>query len=207
MRYIGPKKKLCRREGINLFGTEKYDLEKGKKSIFKSRKTSEFGIQLRKKQTAKRMYWLSEKQFLWYFTKAQKSSKEGTTGDKMLRLLELRLDNVVFRSGFARTRMQARQFVSHEHFMLNGIKVSIPSISLKVWDVIELRPKLKESTLYKSLLEDIAEFSKDSKNKISSAKWIDVDMKNLKILIKDVPKEEDFERIIDIQKIVEFYSK
>lgn len=125
----------------------------------------------------------------------------------MLRLLELRIDNVIYRSGFARTRMQSRQFVSHEHFTLNGIKVSIPSISLKVGDVVELRPKLKESPLYKSLLEELEEFAKESKGKISSAKWIDVDIKNLKITINALPEKEDFEQIIDIQKIVEFYSK
>ena len=125
----------------------------------------------------------------------------------MLRLLELRLDNVVYRSGFARTRMQSRQFTGHAHFTLNGVKVSIPSISLKVGDVIELRPKLKESPLYKSLLEELAEFTKDSKAKVSSAKWIEVDIKNLKITVTALPEKEDFEQVIDIQKIVEFYSK
>lgn len=125
----------------------------------------------------------------------------------MLRLLELRLDNVVFRSGFARTRMQARQFVSHAHFTLNGVKVTVPSISLKVGDVIELRTKLKESPLYKSLLEELEEFAKQSKGKISSAKWIDVDVKSLKITVTALPEKDDFEAIIDIQKIVEFYSK
>ncbi len=207
MRYTWPKKKLCRREGINLFGTEKYDLDKGKRSIMRTRKSSEFWVQLRKKQSAKRMYGLSEKQFASYFTKAQKSTKVGTTGDKMLQLLELRLDNVVYRSGFARTRMQSRQFVSHAHFMVNNVKVTIPSISLKVWDVVELRIKLKESALYKSLFEELQEFAKDSKKKISSAKWIDVDIKNLKITVKSLPEHDDFEQIIDIQKIVEFYSK
>ncbi len=207
MRYTGPKKKLCRREGINLFGTEKYDLEKGKRSVLRTRKWSEFGVQLRKKQLAKRMFGLSEKQFLSYFTKAQKSGAQGTTWEKMLRLLELRLDNVIFRSGFARTRMQARQFASHEHFTVNGVKVSIPSISLKIGDVVELRPKLKESPLYKSLLEELEEFAKESKGKISSAKWIEVDIKNLKITVTALPEKEDFEQVIDIQKIVEFYSK
>ena len=125
----------------------------------------------------------------------------------MLRLLELRIDNVIFRSGFARTRMQSRQFVSHEHFMLNGVKVSIPSIQLKVGDVIELRTKLKESPLYKSLAEELEEFSKGSKGKISSAKWIEVDIKNLKITVTALPEKEDFDQIVDIQKIVEFYSK
>jgi small subunit ribosomal protein S4 len=125
----------------------------------------------------------------------------------MLRFLELRLDNVVFRSGFARTRMQSRQFVSHEHFTLNGIKVSIPSITVKVGDVIELRTKLKESPLYKSLSEELAEFTKDGKGKVSSAKWINVDVKSLKITITALPEKEDFDPIIDIQKIIEFYSK
>lgn len=207
MRYTGPKKKLCRREGVNLFGTEKYDLEKGKKGALRTRKASEFGVQLRKKQMAKRMFGISEKQFAWYFDKAQKSHTAGTTWDKMLRFLELRLDNVVFRSGFARTRMQSRQFVSHEHFTLNGIKVSIPSITVKVGDVIELRTKLKESPLYKSLSEELAEFTKDGKGKVSSAKWINVDVKNLKITITALPEKEDFDPIIDIQKIIEFYSK
>lgn len=125
----------------------------------------------------------------------------------MLKLLELRLDNVVYRSGFARTRMQSRQFVSHAHFTVNGVKVTVPSISLKVGDVIELRTKLKESPLYKSLLEELEEFAKESKGKISSAKWIDVDIKNLKITVTTLPEKEDFEKVIDIQKIVEFYSK
>jgi len=125
----------------------------------------------------------------------------------MLKLLELRLDNVIYRSGFARTRMQARQFVSHAHFTLNGVKVSIPSISLKVGDVIELRTKLKESPLYKSLSEELEEFAKQGKGKISSAKWIDVDVKNLKVTVTALPEKDDFDPIIDIQKIVEFYSK
>ncbi len=125
----------------------------------------------------------------------------------MLKFLELRLDNVVYRSGFARTRMQSRQFVSHAHFTLNGVKVTVPSILLKVGDVIELRTKLKESPLYKSLLEELEEFAKESKGKISSAKWIDVDIKNLKITVTALPEKEDFEQVIDIQKIVEFYSK
>ena len=207
MRYTWPKKKLCRREWVNLFGTEKYDLNKWKRSIMRSRKTSEFGTQLRKKQLAKRMYGLSEKQFFSYYTKALKSQSEGTSWEKMLRFLELRLDNIVYRSGFARTRMQSRQFVSHAHFTVNGVKVTIPSISLKVWDVIELRTKLKESPLYKSLLEELEEFAKESKWKIASAKWIDVDIKNLKITVTNLPEKEDFDSIIDIQKIIEFYSK
>lgn len=207
MRYTWPKKKLCRREWINLFGTEKYDLSNQKRSLLKSRKTSEFGGQLRKKQTAKRMFWLSEKQFIAYYKKAVKSKAEGTTWEKMLRLIELRLDNVVYRANFARTRMQSRQFVSHAHFKLNGVNVDVPSISLKVGDVIELRDKLKESPLYKSLIEELAEFSKENKWDVSKTKWIEVDPKNIKITIKALPEQPDFDQVIDIQKIIEFYSK
>lgn len=207
MRYTWPKKKLCRREGVNLFGTEKYDLTDSKRAPLRSRKTSEFGTQLRKKQLAKRMFWLSEKQFASYFKKAQVSTADWTTWEKMLKLIELRLDNVVYRANFARTRIQSRQFVSHAHFTVNWVKVDIPSISVKVWDVIALRDKLKESSLYKSLLEELEELSKQNKWKVSGCKWIEVDSKKLTITIKSLPTKEDFEQIIDIQKIVEFYSK
>ncbi|MDD4151204.1 MAG: 30S ribosomal protein S4 [Candidatus Gracilibacteria bacterium] len=207
MRYTGPKKKLCRREGLNLFATEKYNLSESKRAPLKSKKVSEYGSQLRKKQSAKRMFGLSEKQFLSYYTKANKSKSEGTTGDKMLRLLELRLDNIVYRANFAITRMQARQFVSHAHFKVNGIKVDIPSVSVKVGDVIELRDKMKESPLYKSLLEELEEFSKKNKGNVTNTKWIDVDTKSLKITIKALPEKEDFDQVIDIKKIIEFYSK
>lgn len=207
MKYTWPKKKLCRREGVNLFWTEKYDLDKSKRWLLRSRKTSEYWVQLRKKQLAKRMFWLSEKQFFSYYQKALRSNTEWTTWEKMLRMLELRIDNVVYRANFARTRMQSRQFINHAHFKLNWIKVDIPSISLKVWDVIELRDKLKESPLYKSLFEELEEFSKQNKWKVSSINWIDVDPKNLKITIKAVPESNDFDQIIDIQKIIEFYSK
>lgn len=207
MHYTWPKKKLCRREGINLFWTEKYDLDKSKRSLLRSRKTSEYWVQLRKKQLAKRMFWLSEKQFFSYYKKALKSSMDWTTWEKMLKMLELRMDNVIFRANFARTRMQSRQFVNHAHFKLNWIKVDIPSISLKIWDVIELRDRLKESPLYKSLFEEMEEFSKKNKWIVSTFKWIDVDVKNLKITVKALPEKQDFDQIIDIQKIIEFYSK
>jgi small subunit ribosomal protein S4 len=125
----------------------------------------------------------------------------------MLKLLELRLDNVIYRANFARTRMQARQFVSHAHFTLNGVKVDVPSISLKVGDVIELRDKLKESSLYKGLLEELQEYAKESKGSISKSKWLDIDVNKLKITVNALPQSDDFDQIIDIQKIVEFYSK
>lgn len=207
MRYTWPKKKLCRREWINLFWTEKYDLSQSKRAPLKSRKTSEYGGQLRKKQMAKRMFGLSEKQFASYYSKAVKSKAEGTTWDKMLRMLELRVDNVIYRANFARTRMQSRQFVNHAHFKLNGVNVDIPSIALKVGDVIELRDKFKESPLYKSLIEELAEFSKWNKWVVTKTKWIEVDPKSIKITVTALPAAEDFDQIIDIQKIIEFYSK
>jgi small subunit ribosomal protein S4 len=207
MRYTWPKKKLCRREGINLFWTEKYDLSKSNRSLLKSRKTGEYGQQLRKKQMAKRMFGLSEKQFFSYYTKALQSNASGTTWEKMLKFLELRLDNVVYRASFARTRNQSRQFVGHSHFKLNGVNVTIPSIIVKVGDVIELRDKMKESPLYKSLFEELEEFSKQNKGKVTNCKWIDVDAKNLKITVTSLPEAGDFDQVIDIQKIIEFYSK
>ncbi len=207
MRYTWPKQKLCRREWVNLFGSEKYDLSKSKRALLKSRKTNEYGTQLRKKQMAKRMFGLTEKQFYSYFEKAHKMHTEWTVWEKMLRLLELRLDNVVFRSNFARTRMQSRQFVNHCHFKLNWVNVNIPSILVKVWDVIELRDKLKETPLYKTLIEELEEFSKSNKGKVTSTRWIEVDPKNIKITIKELPQKDDFDQIIDISKIIEFYSK
>lgn len=207
MRYTWPKKKLCRREWLNLFGTEKYNLSESKRAPLKSKKLSEFWSQLRKKQTAKRMFGLSEKQFFSYFTKAQKSRVEWTTWEKMLKLLELRLDNIVYRANFAITRMQSRQFVSHAHFKLNWVKVDVPSISVKVGDVIQLREKMKESPLYKSLIEELDEFSKKNKWSVTNAKWIEVDPKNITITIKALPEKEDFDQVIDIKKIIEFYSK
>lgn len=209
MRYTGPKLKLCRREGINLFWTEKYDLSKcHRKPMGWSRmsKLSDFGQQLRKKQWAKRMFGLTEKQFVSYYKKAMKV--EWILWENMLRLLELRLDNVVFKSNFARTIMQARQFVWHAHFNVNWKKVNISSYSVKVWDKIELKEKMKDSQLYKTLIEEFKEFS--SKNKsgsITGAKWLDVNPDKLTITISRLPEKEDFDQTIDIQKIIEFYSK
>ena len=209
MRFTGPKVKLCRREGINLFGSEKYDLSQNHRKLLgggKFGKQSEFGIQLRKKQAAKRMFGVTEKQFALYYKKALKT--KGVTGEAMLQALELRFDNVVFKSNFARTPMQARQFVGHAHFHVNGKKVNIPSYSMKVGDVITLREKMKESPLYKTLIEEFGEFvKKNTSGTITTAKWLTVDPSKLTITIKALPQKEDFDQTIDIQKIIEFYSK
>ncbi len=208
MRYTGPKTKLCRREGINLFGSEKYDLSQNHRKPLSSRfgKTSGFGLQLRKKQAAKRMFGLTERQFSNYYKKAVRM--KGVLGENMLSLLERRLDNVVFKASFARTMMQARQFVGHAHFLVNGKKVNIPSYAVAAGDVITLREKMKESPVYKTLVLEFEEFVKANSNgTVSAAKWLEVDAKNLSITVKALPAKEDFDQVIDVQKIIEFYSK
>ncbi len=208
MRYTGPKTKLCRREGVNLFGSEKYDLSQNHRKPLQARfgKSSGFGVQLRKKQTAKRMFGITEKQFSNYFKKA--SRMLGVTGDHMLSMLERRLDTVIFRSNFARTQMQARQFVGHAHFLVNGNKVNIPSYQVAVGDVIELREKMKESPIYKGLVAEYEEFMKsNSTGNVTTTKWIEVSTTKLTITVKALPQKEDFDPTIDIGKIIEFYSK
>lgn len=207
MRYTGPKMKLCRREGYNLFGTEKYNLENNHRRVRRSGKLSEFGVQLRKKQAAKRQYALSEKQFKKYYEKATKVT-DLTTGDAMLRSLELRLDTVILRANFARTIMQARQCVNHAHFLVNGKKLDIPSYQVRVGDVISIKEKLKESPLYKGLAEEFAAFAqKNSDATITNVKWLSVDPKNLTVTVTALPENSDFDKMIDAQRIVEFYSK
>lgn len=209
MRYTWPKLKLCRRENLNLFGTEKYDLSKvNRKSLGNSKfnKLWEFGTQLREKQKAKRMFQLTEKQFSSYYNKASKM--KWILWENMFKLIELRFDNVVNKSNFARTIMQSRQFVNHGHFLVNGKKVNIPSYQVKVWDVIELKEKMKESPIYKNMIEEFKEFaSKNNSGSISSVKWLEVDINKTTITIKDLPSATDFDASIDIKKIVEFYSK
>lgn len=206
MRYTGPKMKLCRREGYNLFGTEKYNLEDNHRRVKRGGKLSEFGVQLRKKQAAKRQYGVSEKQFSRYFKRAIRTDK--VTGDEMLKYLETRLDTVVLRANFARTIMQARQSVSHAHFLVNGKKLNIPSYEVKVGDVITIKERLKESTLYKTLIEEFGEFAKKNKEAaITSARWLEVDPKKLSITVTAMPEASDFDKMIDVARIVEFYSK
>lgn len=204
MRYTGPKKKLCRREWINLFGSEKYNLKDSKQKRFS--KLSEFGVQLRAKQSAKRMFGITEKQFKSYYKRWLKTS--GATWHNMMKLLHSRIDFVVYQASFARTMMQSRQFVNHSHFLLNGKKCDIPSVIISEGDIITVRDRLKESPIYKSLVEEFEDFSKKNKNaKISQAKWLEVDVKNLSIKVIRLPDADDFIREIDVQKIVEFYSK
>ncbi len=203
MRYTGPKARLCRQLGVNLFGTEKYN------KILKKRpnkpgmhgpnkrfgKMSEYGRQLQEKQKAKIVFGVSEKQFRGYFDKASRQS--GETGESLLRLLETRLDNVVYVSQFAVTRMQARQMVSHGHFLVNGRRVTVPSIMVRPGDKITLSPRHKDSPLYAGL-DKLQDFS---------PKWLKVDLKGLAIEVLSLPEKDDLEKSIDSQLIVEFYSR
>lgn len=205
MRYTGPKGRQCRREGVNLFGSPKYQKLLGRRSGIpgmhgskRRAKETEYGKQLREKQKAKRMFCLSEKQFRRYFDKASRS--KAITGDMLLQLLEQRLDNALYRAGFAMTRIQSRQFASHGLFMVNGRRVNVPSIMLKTGDVVEVRPKSKGSSVFKSNIEERGE-------DYSSPKWITVDSSKLSFEVVDLPGADSFEGLISPQFIVEFYSR
>ena len=204
MKYTGPKARLCRREGFNLFGSDKYQKIMGKRSSIpgvhggkRQGKFTEYAKQLREKQKLKRMFGLSEKQFRRTFDLADR--KPGVTGGNLLQLLEQRLDNVVYRAGFAITRMQARQFVSHGLFMLNGRRVDIPSIMVKEGDEIEVRPKSKKSPVFAGNLE--------ANEKYKAPSWLAVNPKSLSIKIVALPSVEHCEQAVNPQMIVEFYSR
>lgn len=201
-RYTGPKAKLCRKFGTNIFGSDKYDkilkrrdFPPGMHGKTRFRKKSEFGKQLMEKQKARSIFGLTEKQFQKYYLKADRSKR--VTGEQLLRLLELRLDNIVYRTGLAKTRPQARQMVSHGLIKLNGRRVSIASISLKIGDKLEVASKSKNSLLFDGL----------AKSKDTSPKWLRADLKSLSAEVIAEPDKDDFESIIDPQTIVEFYSK
>lgn len=205
MRYTGAKARLCRREGANIFGSPKYQKVMGKKSGIpgmhgtkRQGKMTEYAKQLREKQKAKRMFGLSEKQFSKYFKKA--TASRAVTGDKLLELLERRLDNVLYRAGFALTRMQARQFASHGLFMLNGRRVTVPSIELKAGDVVEVRSASKSSKVFSHNKEEQGE-------DVQIPSWMKVDASAIKIEITGSPEPQHFEAVINTQPIVEFYSR
>ncbi|MEX0594784.1 MAG: 30S ribosomal protein S4 [Patescibacteria group bacterium] len=162
---------------------------KGPQQKARQRKITEYGQQLIEKQKTKRAYGMREKQFRGYFAKAAKF--RGTTGEVLLQTLERRLDNALFRSGFAKTRQQARQLVSHRHILLNGSRVSIPSILVKEKDVIE---PYKNTTL---------EFHPET----AEVDWLKVDKKSGKITVKRLPEGTDLPIEFDTQKIIEFYSR
>ncbi|MDG2835109.1 30S ribosomal protein S4, partial [Vibrio parahaemolyticus] len=163
-RYTGPSCRLCRREGTKLFlkgdrcysdkcALNKRNFAPGQHGQGR-KKSTEYGMQLREKQKVRRFYGLTESQMRMYFDKADKM--KGITGENLLQLLEMRLDNVVYRMGFASSRAEARQLVTHGHFLLNGRKADIPSLITNVGDTIEVKEKSKSSEKFKSLMENKA---------------------------------------------------
>ena len=168
-----------------------------RKAANAGRKISEYGLQLREKQKAKFIYGVQEKPFRNLYEKA--SRMPGLVGPNLMTLLELRLDNVIFRMGFARTRREARQIVDHKHVLVNGKCVNIPSYLIKAGDVIEIREKSKDSTRYKLVLDATA-------GRIVP-EWLDVDAEALKGSIKELPAREIIDVPVDEMLIVELYSK
>ena len=191
-----PVLKRCRSLGLDpvYLGIDK----KSNRNLNRSnRKMSEYGLQLREKQKAKFIYGVLEKPFRNYYQKAQK--KPGQTGENLMIMLETRLDNVVFRMGFARTRKEARQIVDHKHVLVNGKQVNIPSYLIKAGDVIEIKENCKGSQRYKDIIEVTGGRTVPA--------WVEVDQDNLKGEIKELPKREDIDVPVDEMLIVELYSK
>lgn len=174
-----------------------YDKKSKRKSARAGKKMSEYGLQLREKQKAKFIYGVLEKPFRNYYEKADRM--KGMTGENLMVLLERRLDNVVFRMGFARTRREARQIVGHKHVLVNGKCINIPSYLISAGDVIEIREKSRSLQRYK----DIAETT----NGRLVPEWMDVDQENFKGTIKELPSREVIDVPVDEMLIVELYSK
>ena len=199
-----PRGKLVRKFGENIFGNEKFDrllnrkpYGPGQHGQTRRRRPSNYGIQLREKQKIKIMYGLLEKQFRAYFSKAEKM--KGETGANLMQLLERRLDNVVYRLGFASTRSQARQLVNHAHFLVNNRKVNIPSYLVKAGDKIKVRDRSKKLDV---LLDSVRLIKGDL-----DLPWLELDKAKLTGTFIDIPAREDMGVIANEQLIVELYSK
>jgi small subunit ribosomal protein S4 len=204
-RYLGPKLKLSRREGTDLFlksGVRpidskcKIDNAPGQHGIRRGR-LSDYAIQLREKQKVRRIYGVLEKQFRNYYKAADR--KKGATGENLLKLLESRLDNVVYRMGFASTRSEARQLVSHKAIVVNGQVVNIPSFNVKADDVVSVREKAKKQARIVAALELADQREKPT--------WIEVDNSKMEGTFKRLPERTDLSAEINEQLIVELYSK
>jgi len=204
-RYIGPKCKLSRREGTDLFlksGVRaldskcKMETKPGVHGAGRGR-LSDYGLQLREKQKVRRIYGVLEKQFRGYYKEAARV--KGATGENLLQLLETRLDNVVYRMGFGSTRAEARQLVSHKAIAVNGQTVNIASYKIKSGDVVAIREKAKTQLRIKGAL--------DLASQRSDLAWIDVDSKKLEGTFKAVPERSELSAEINEQLIVELYSK
>ena len=191
-----PVLKRCRSLGMDpiYLGINKKSNRQLKRA---NRKMSEYGLQLREKQKAKFIYGVLEKPFRNYYAKAKQM--EGMTGVNLMRILESRLDNVIFRMGLARTRKEARQIVDHKHVLVNGKQVNIPSYLVKAGDTIEIKENKKGSQRYKDILEATGS------NMVPE--WLDVDAENLKGSVKELPAREAIDVSVDEMLIVELYSK
>ncbi len=204
-RYTGPSCKLCRREGQKLYlkgdrcYSDKCALNRRQTAPgqhgAKRGKLSGYGTQLREKQKVKRFYGVLETQFRSTYDRAEKMS--GITGENLLQLLELRFDNIVYRLGFANSRKEARQFVTHGHFIVNGRKADIPSMTLSVGDVIQLKDKSKTSEKFKALTEA----SRTAPN------WLEVDLEKMEGKITALPVRDNIDLPIEEHLIVELYSR
>lgn len=206
-RYTDSVCRMCRREGTKLFlkgekcfsskcAQQNRPTPPGQHGQARQRKASEYGLQLREKQKARRAYGLMEGQFKRTFVRA--TGMKGITGDNLLQLLELRLDNVVYRSGLAASRAQARQLVCHGLMTVNGKKVDIPSYSVKVGDVITLRERSREQAAFKALREGTG---------VVTPKWLTFDAQNLTGTVAAMPAREDIDCPIEEHLIVELYSR
>jgi len=205
-RYTGPKFKLCRREGLNLFGTEKYNIKKRKtlpgQHGANTARLSEYGKLLRNKQVLKRLFQMNEKQFAKLVTTVSKTyaKNNGLNHDKVLvQFLMRRLDNVVLQSGYAKTIMQARQMVVHGHFLLNGKKHNVPSYYVQKGDVITLKSALQSSELYAV------------DNNQQSPLWLNVNKWAFTFTVIDLPNTDSIEDSLslpaDVLKVIEFYAR
>ena len=204
-RYLGPKLKLSRREGTDLFlksGVRaidtkcKIDNAPGVHGARRGR-LSEYGVQLREKQKVRRMYGVLEKQFRNYYKDAARL--KGNTGENLLQLLEGRLDNVVYRMGFGATRAESRQLVSHKAILVNGKVVNVPSFKVAANDVVSIREKAKQQSRIKAALEVAEQREKPT--------WIEVDTSKMEGTFKRMPERSDLSADINEQLIVELYSK
>jgi small subunit ribosomal protein S4 len=205
-RYLGPKAKLSRREGTDLFlksarrsigDKAKFDSKPGQHGRTSGARTSDYGVQLREKQKVKRMYGVLERQFRRYFAEADR--RRGNTGANLLFLLECRLDNVVYRMGFGSTRAEARQLVSHKAITVNGASVNIPSYMVKAGDVIALREKSKKQNRVVEALQLAAQ--------VGMPAWVEVNAEKAEGVFKAVPDRDQFAADINESMIVELYSR
>jgi small subunit ribosomal protein S4 len=205
-RYLGPKAKLSRREGTDLFlksarrsisDKAKFDSKPGQHGRTSGQRTSDFGLQLREKQKVKRMYGVLERQFRRYFEEADR--RKGNSGSNLLGLLESRLDNVVYRMGFASTRAEARQLVSHKAILINGQSNNIPSAVVKVGDLISVREKSKKQVRIAEALQLATQ--------IGLPAWVEVSVDKVEGVFKKSPDRDEFGADINESLIVELYSR